>query len=65
MFIFVWHDRHDIDIDIDNLLSKMSALVMDIIAIVMLHLLDILLLNSVNQKECNQIKKALKLANSM
>ena len=60
MFIFVWHDRHDIDIDIDNLLSKMSALVMDIIAIVMLHLLDILLL-----LESYQIKKALKLANSM
>ena len=58
MFIFVWHDRHDIDID--DLLSKMSALVMDIIAIVMLHLLDILLL-----LECNLIKKALKLANSM
>ena len=60
MFIFVWHDRHDIDIDIDNLLSKMSVLVMDIIAIVMLHLLDILLL-----LECNLIKKALKLASSM
>ena len=60
MFIFVWHDRHDIDIDIDNMLSKMSALVMDIIAIVLLQLLDILLL-----LECNLIKKALKLANSM